>query len=171
MLRTRRYSPLHGLSVLAVAASMSLIMTGTSWAYAVSGVGGRIGFTDPDAYDPTGTLGVHAEMEQRGSALHLIPNLSYWNSDRVSNVQPNVDMYYHFERDNRTSPYLGGGLGLNFRHNDRLDRSNTDVGVNAIAGVSIPDRGAPRRYYVEGRYTASEVNQISLLTGITFGTR
>src|SRR5690349_16809689 len=118
MRRIRRNSP---LSLLLFGAMLILITTGTSWAYDVAGVGGRVGFTDPDAYDPTTTLGVHAEFEQRGSALHLIPNLSYWNSDRVSNVQPNVDMYYHFQPDNRTSPYLGGGLGLNFRHNDRLD--------------------------------------------------
>ena len=168
MRRTRRYSP---LSMLMFAAMLTLVTTGPSWAFGVSGVGGRVGYTDPDVYDPTTTLGVHAELEQSGSALHLIPNLSFWNSDRVSNVQPNMDMYYHFQPDNRTSPYLGGGLGLNFRHNDRLDRSNTDVGVNVIGGLSIPDQNAARRYYIEGRYTASEVNQVSLLTGITFGTR
>jgi hypothetical protein len=171
MLRTRRNSPLHWLSMLLLPAAMTLAMASSSWAFDVAGVGGRIGVTDPDALDPTPSLGVHAEMEQRGSQLHLMPNLSYWNSDRVSNVNPNLDMYYHFERDNHPSPYLGGGLGLNFRHNDRVDRSQTDVGVNVIGGMSFPDRSTARRYYLEGRYTASEMNQISLMTGITFGTR
>jgi hypothetical protein len=157
--------------MLLLAAVTTLAMAGSSWAFDVSGVGGRIGVTDPDALDPTPSLGVHAEVEQRGSQLHLMPNLAYWNVDRVSNVNPNFDMYYHFEREHRVSPYLGGGLGLNFRHNDRVDRSQTDLGVNMIGGVSIPDRNAARRYYVEGRYTASDMNQISLLTGITFGTR
>jgi hypothetical protein len=157
--------------MLLLPAATTLALVSTSWAFDVSGVGGRIGVTDPDALDPTASLGVHAEVEQRGSQLHLMPNLAYWNVDRVSNVQPNLDMYYHFAHDNQMSPYLGGGLGLNFRHNDRIDHSQTDVGVNAIAGLSFPDRNAARRYYLEGRYTASEMNQISLLTGITFGTR
>lgn len=171
MLRTRRNSPLHWLSLLLLPAAATCMLTGTSMAFDVSGVGGRLGVTDPDALDPTASLGVHAEVEKRGSRLHLMPNLAYWNVDRVSNVNPNFDMYYHFERDNRISPYLGGGLGLNFRHNDRVDQSDTNVGVNVIGGLSFPDRDAARRYYLEGRYTASEMNQISLLTGITFGTR
>ena len=171
MRHTRWSLPSHRLAAVLFGATLILLMTGSSWAFGLSGVGGRIGVTDPDAMDPTPMLGVHAEVEQSGSAVHLLPNLSYWNSDRVSNVQPNMDMYYHFERNGRTSPYLGGGLGLNFRHNERLDRSRTDVGVNMIGGVSIPDRNAARRYYVEGRYTASDVNQVALLTGITFGTR
>ena len=171
MLRTRRNSPLHLSSMLFLSVMTTLVLAGSSQAFDVSGVGGRIGVTDPDALDPTPSLGIHAEVEQRGSQLHLIPNVSFWNVDRVSNVNPNVDMYYHFERDNRVSPYLGGGLGLNFRHNDRVDRSQTDLGVNVIGGLSIPGGASARRYYVEGRYTASDMSQVSLLTGITFGTR
>ena len=171
MLLTRRHSPLRKSWMLLIGMSMTLLLAQASWAFGVSGFGGKLGVTDPEAYDPTATLGVHVEMEQPGTALHLMPNLMYWNSDRVSNVQPNVDMYYHFQRDGRMSPYLGGGLGLNLRHNSRTDNSQSDVGVNVIGGLSIPDQFAARRYYVEGRFTASDVNQFALLTGITFGTR
>jgi len=171
MRHTRRFSSLYRVAVLLSGVTLGLLVTGTSWAYGVSGVGGRLGVTDPAAMDPTPILGVHAEMEQPGSALHLLPNLAFWNSDRVSTIQPNMDMYYHFEHSGRTSPYLGGGLGLNFRHDERQSRDRTDLGVNVIGGLSIPDRNAARRYYVKGRYTASDVNQVALLTGITFGTR
>ena len=169
MLRTRRYSPLHWLSMSLAAASMCLVITGTSLAMGVSGVGGRVGFTDPDAVDPTVTFGLHAELEQPGSRLHVVPNVHFWSSNGLSNVNPNLDLYYHFERDNMMSPYLGAGLGLNVLNGD--NDSSTDVGVNVLGGLSFPDASAARRYYIEGRYTASDVNQIALLTGITFGTR
>jgi hypothetical protein len=77
-----------------------------------------------------------------------------------------MDVTYHFRNEDRMTPYVGGGLGMNFVHNRRLDRGESDLGVNAIAGLRFPTSG--NRYFVEGRYTASDVDQVSLLTGITF---
>jgi hypothetical protein len=41
--------------------------------------------------------------------------------------------------------------------------------MNLMGGMRFP--GAANHYFLEGRYTASDVSQVSVLTGITFGAR
>jgi len=151
-----------------VAASLLLAMIATpKTAHAeISGVGGKLGYSNPENLDGTAALGVHAEIEKRGTRLHLLPNVMYWSVDGVRDVSPNVDVYYHFNPEGRVTPYLGGGMGLNFVHNDRSDRSNTDLGLNLLGGLRFP--GQSNHYFLEGRYTASDVSQVSVLTGVTF---
>jgi hypothetical protein len=57
---------------------------------------------------------------------------------------------------------------VNFIRNERLDRSSTDLGMNVIGGLRFP--GAANNYFVESRFTASDINQIAVLGGITFHT-
>jgi len=171
MLRSRLSRVARGLAILALGTTLGLTLASSAHAYRVSGAGGKFGFADPDRYDPTLMLGLHLELEQRGSHLHMVPNLLYWNTDRVSNAQPNLDLYYHFEPAREITPYLGGGVGLNFWRDDRAHDGHTDIGVNLLAGFSFPDRSALRRYYLEGRLTASEIRQFAMLAGVTFGSR
>jgi len=135
-------------------------------AYDFSGAGGKLGYANPEDLDGTAMLGVHAELEQHGTRVHLLPNIMYWNVNRVRDVNPNFDVYYHFHREGRMSPYLGGGLGLNFVRYDRTDRSDTDLGMNLLGGLRFP--GTSNHYFLEGRYTASYIPQVSLLGGVTF---
>ncbi len=152
---------------LAVAlATAALALPGTARAV---GLGGTLGYSSPEDLDGTAALGIHAEIERSGTHLHLLPNLRHWTVDGVRDVNPNFDVSYHFMPENRWTPYVGGGLGLNFVRRNRLDESNTDVGLNLMGGVRFPS--SSRHYILEGRYTASDVNQVSLLTGVTFGAR
>ena len=112
---------------------------------------------------------MHAEFEQHGTQLHLLPNLMYWNEDRMRDVSPNLDVYYHFNREGRVTPYFGGGLGLHFIRDERGDRGGTDVGMNLLGGLRFP--GAGNHYFLEGRYTATELSQFAVLGGVTFHTR
>jgi hypothetical protein len=125
-----------------------------------------LGFTTPEHEDGTMTLGGHVEMEESGTRLHLLPNLMYWKVDRLSDLNPNFDVTYHFGREGQTTPYLGGGLGLNWMHSERTDRSNAELGANLIGGFRFP--GVSNRYFLEGRWTASEVSQVAVLGGISF---
>src|SRR5262249_8225609 len=111
----------------------------------------------------------HVELEQSGTRVHLMPNLMYWHVNRESDVNPNFDAYYHFGQEGEVSPYLGAGLGLNMMNNTATDRSRTDLGANLLGGVRFP--GGANHYFVEGRYTASDVPQVAVLGGITFHTR
>jgi hypothetical protein len=138
-------------------------------AYGLSGVGGSLGYASPENYDGTASLGVHAVLEKPGSKLHMDPNMRYWNVNGVSDLAPNMDLTWHFRPESHWTPYVGGGMGVNFVHQRALDRSDTDLGVNAIAGVRFPS--AANRVFLEGRYTASDINQVSLQTGITFHAR
>ena len=160
---------LHITSSLVAAVTLMLALTAVprrASAFALEGVGGKLGYESAQDLDGTAELGLHAELDQPGTRVHLLPNVTYWNVDGVRDLSPNMDAYYHFNPAGRVTPYLGGGLGLNFVHRDRgLD--STDLGMNVIGGLRFP--GTQNHYFLEGRYTASDVGQVSVLTGITFG--
>ena len=137
--------------------------------YDLTGVGGSLGYATPQDLDGTAALGVHAVLEQNGTRLHLDPNMHYWNVDGIRDVTPNMDVTYHFGAERRPTPYVGGGLGVHFLHDRRSDRDESDLGVNAIAGLRFPTSAG--RCFLEGRFTASDVNQVAVATGITFSTR
>lgn len=158
------------VATLATAALAAVLLAPTgAHAYGFSGAGGKLGYANPEHLDGTASVSVHAEFEQPESRLHLLPNLGYWNVDRVSDVNPNMDVYYHFVREGKVTPYVGGGVGLNIVHRDRVDDTSTDLGMNLMGGLRFP--GRTNHVFVEGRYTASDISQVSLLTGITFHSR
>ena len=139
-----------------------------SLAYDMTGAGGKLGFISPEDLDGTVMVGGHLEFEQGASRFHLMPNLMYWRVDRTSDVNPNFDVYYHFNTQSQTTPYVGGGLGLNVTNSDLPDRTNTALGANVIGGLRFP--GGSNHYFLEGRFTASDVSQLALVGGITFNT-
>ncbi|HEY6866656.1 MAG TPA: outer membrane beta-barrel protein [Candidatus Eisenbacteria bacterium] len=160
---------IHGRMLLAAGLLLAGLCAApsTGLAYDMTGAGGKLGIISPEDLDNTVMIGGHLEFEN-DSRFHLVPNLMYWRVDRTSDVNPNFDVYYHFNSQDRTSPYLGGGLGLNVTNSDLPDRSNTSLGANVIGGVRFP--GASNHYFVEGRFTASDVSQVAVVGGITFNT-
>ena len=135
-------------------------------AFGLTGFGGKLGFVSPEAVDGTLTVGAHLEFERYGSRLHLVPGLMYWKSNNLSDLAANADLYYHFSPEGTMTPYVGAGLGLNFVSDDRSNGSSTDLGANVFGGIRIP--ASNLHYFLEGRYTASEISQFALLGGITF---
>jgi hypothetical protein len=140
-----------------------------SGAFGLSGVGFRGGFADPENLDGTLTIGGHMEFEERGTRLHIQPNLLYWNSGRVSDVNPNFDLYYHFGPSGDVSPYLGAGFGVHFVSIDlpqNASADETDAGLNLFGGVQFPGRTA--RFFIEGRAGLTEWDTTSITGGVTF---
>ena len=135
-------------------------------AYEVSGVGGSGGFISPESRDATGTLGMHAELEQRGTKVHLVPGVMYWGSDRRTDFNPNMDVLYHVRKEDRLTPYVGAGLGVHMRGGPLPADDATDLGMNLMGGVRFPGKTA--RIFVEGRHTVSDVSQTAVLAGATF---
>ena len=154
--------------ILAVLSFATLVATAPAPAlgagYGVTGFGGKIGYTTPENLDGTTIVTGHAELERAGSALHLLPSLSYWNTNGVSDVNPNLDVYYHFAPEGQATPYVGGGFGLNLYDRER-GGSETHPGINLIAGLRIP--GPSSHYFVESRYMASDRTQFSVVGGVT----
>jgi len=161
-----------GILARVSASCVVLFLAGACWAptsraLGLSGAGGKVGYTNPENLDGTMMVGGHVELEERGSQFHVVPNLMYWKVDRVSDVNPNLDVYYHFQPQRKTSPYLGGGIGVDVRNSEITDRSETALNANVIGGFRFPN--ANNAYFVEGRYKASETSQVALVGGITFG--
>jgi Outer membrane protein beta-barrel domain len=135
-------------------------------AFGLTGFGGKLGYLTPEDLDGTMVVGAHLEFEQHDSRLHFIPSLMYWKANNLSDASANADFYYHFVREGLIAPYLGAGLGVNFFNNDGSNQSDTKLGANLFGGVRLPAPG--HHYFFEGRYTASDVSQFSVLGGITF---
>jgi hypothetical protein len=135
-------------------------------AFSLTGFGGKLGFMSPENRDGTLAVGAHLEFEESGSRVHLIPNVMYWKAENLSDLSANADLYYHFIREGQVTPYVGAGLGLNSFRNDSSNQSDMKLGLNMIGGLRFP---APAvHYFLEARYTASNISQFALLGGVTF---
>jgi hypothetical protein len=133
-------------------------------AFGMTGFGGKIGYLSPENADGTVVVGGHLEFEQAGTQLHLIPSVMYWSTDGVSDLSVNADAYYHFYREGLMTPYVGAGLGLNALNFDGGGSSN-DLGANLIGGLRMPGQAA--HFFMEARYTISDISQFGVLGGIT----
>lgn len=152
--------------ILAGLALVSSFNASPSHAFGVSGGGGRVGFLSPDVGDGGVALGAHIEFEQAGSQWHLQPNILYWNGNPLSGFDANLDAFYHFGAEMRTTPYLGGGVGLSIVDVPGTGGSSSDPAGNMFGGVRFP--AGKNHLFLEGRYTFSEVNQASITFGATF---
>lgn len=149
---------------LCLAAVMSAPVPAQAFGFA--GWGGKLGYINPEDLEGTLTVGAHLEFAQSGSRLHLLPSVMYWNTNGLSDFSANGDLYYHFVPEGLVTPYVGAGLGLQFVDGEGSGRAETDVGANLFGGVKFPSPVA--NYFLEGRYTASDISQFAILGGITF---
>jgi Outer membrane protein beta-barrel domain len=137
-------------------------------AFGMSGVGGKLGLLTPENGNGTMAISGHLEFEEPGTAWHVLPSVMYWNEGGVSSLSANGDVYYHFRPEGMTTPYLGAGLGINRFDFEGTSGSNTELGLNLFGGVRFPM--GTNHLFVEGRYTASDISQTSVLGGVTFHT-
>jgi len=71
------------------------------------------------------------------------------------------------------SPYLGGGLGVNFKSFDNGDNkdsendSETDIGVNLLRGIErVISKGD--RFFVEAKFSLNDAPDAKVTVGWTF---
>jgi len=145
-----------GLAVLAL-----VLAPLPAHAFGLSGVAAKVGGENPEHADGSVLVGGHLEFEKAGTRFHLQPGLMYWSSNGLSDVNPNLDVMYHFARPGRVSPYVGAGAGMHFYNND-----NSDLGANLFGGFLIPSNAM--RLFVEGRYVATDRSQTQITGGVTF---
>lgn len=161
--------PLRAKHMLAAAALFALAaaLAPMAHAYGLSGVGFKLGATQPEDLDQALTMGVHLEFEQPGSRLHLLPGVMWWSEDGITDVNPNVDMYYHFAPEGTVTPYLGAGLGVHMLE-FRGGGSDSQLGLNLFGGVRVPMSAS--HLFLEARYSAAETSQFGVMGGVTFHT-
>ena len=146
------------------------------------GIGGSIGFVDPENVSSAVDLGLHVDAGQIVHNVHLIPSVSYWNvgtdvgayhadvKDFAINTDVNVDFPL---QGGRLTPYLGGGLGLNFLSFDSnapnsFSSNETKLGINVLGGMRN-DVMPNLAIFGELRYSfVSDANQLKILGGFTY---
>ncbi len=157
---------LRSLARLGPLVVLLIVSPAASRAFDLAGPGGKVGLLDPEGSDGAPAVSVHLEFDQPGTAWHLMPSVLFWDSDRMTGLSTNLDMYYHFVFEGAATPYAGAGVGINHFDPDGPGGDSTRLGLNLFGGIRFPTRAG--RLFVEGRYTASRFSQISLLGGVTF---
>lgn len=146
------------------------------------GLGGTIGFVDPEDASSALLLGLHVDAGQIVRNVHLIPSMQYWSvgtdvgvytadtSDLAFAADVNVDFPL---QGRRITPYLGGGLGVNFLSFDSTvpgveSTDHTKLGLNILGGFRN-DIMPNLALFGDVRYSfVSDANQLKILGGFTY---
>jgi hypothetical protein len=136
----------------------------------VTAFGPRFGASiDPDQL----VLGGQLSLQEFAPNWSFDPNLELGFGDNATVIAFNLDAYYHLRLSGSDwRPYLGGGLGVNFiswdSHPDTHDRSDTEVGLNLVAGFSIP-AGSGDHWFTELRFGINDIPTLKIIGGFNFG--
>jgi len=146
------------------------------------GLGGSLGLVDPEDASSALLIGLHVDAGQIVRNVHLIPNMQYWSvgtdvgaysadlKDLAFAADVNVDFPL---QGGRFTPYLGGGLGLNFLSFDTTvpgvgSSNDTKLGLNVLGGMRN-DVMPNLALFGELRYSfVSNANQLKILGGFTY---
>lgn len=130
------------------------------------GWGPRLGLTiDPDQFH----VGAHLDFGNFARHVRFQPNIELGFGDNLTLVATNFEAAYRFRENwDVWTPYLGGGLGLNFASYDGPgDNSNTDIGINFMGGV---ERGLSNgdRFFTEVKLGVVDSPDVKVTVGWTF---
>lgn len=133
------------------------------------GWGPRLGVSiDPDQVH----FGVHMDFGDVARQLRFQPNFELGIGDDVTLGALNLlEFDYRFNsRWEAWSPYLGGGLGVNFFGTEGRglrDHAETDVGVNALFGLERGLSGGDR-FFSEAKVGLTSSPDLKITLGWTF---
>ena len=166
MSHTTRSFPAAGRTALALAVLLAAGL-GAAPAAADTDFGVRGGlYSDAEG----GFLGVELLTDLTGRWF-LNPNAEYVFVDDGDLWTLNLDAHYDLPLQAPTDVWVGGGLAVIFADDDRPGRgdddSETDIGVNLLAGVGFLRREAIRPY-VQGKVVLSDETEAVLAVGVRF---
>lgn len=134
--------------------------------------GARAGFTaDPDQIH----FGLHCKVLEMSPGFFFLPNIEVGLGDDATLYALNGELVYSFAEPEwrRWRPYAGGGLGINIIEYDvddappGFDDSRTDVGLNALVGVSkILNIG--HEFFAELKLGIEDSPDFKLTLGLSF---
>ncbi|MFN0150965.1 MAG: hypothetical protein ACKVU1_09700 [bacterium] len=131
------------------------------------GWGPRVGVTvDPDQLH----FGLHTDFGNFGRHVRFQPNVEVGLGDDLTLIAVNFEAAYRFSSKwDVWSPYLGGGLGVNFVRVERRfgDDTDSDVGVSILGGI---ERGlsSGSRFFSELKLGLSDSPDAKITFGWTF---
>lgn len=133
------------------------------------GWGPRLGLTfSPDQFH----FGAHTDFGAFAPRVRFQPNVEVGLGDNLTLVTLNFEAAYRFrETWDVWSPYLGGGLGLNFASYDSEgldDDTSTDLGVSVLGGIE-KGLSSGDRFFVETKLgLVDESPDVKVTVGWTF---
>jgi hypothetical protein len=136
----------------------------------VTTFGPRVGASiDPDQL----VVGGQLSLKEFAPNWSFDPNLELGFGDYATVIAFNLDAYYHLRLSGSDwRPYLGGGLGVNFYSWDAPpgvhDSSDTEVGLNLVAGFNIP-AGSGDHWFTELRFGVGDIPTLKIIGGFNFG--
>ncbi|MDZ4805278.1 MAG: hypothetical protein SGI90_10495 [Candidatus Eisenbacteria bacterium] len=133
------------------------------------GWGPRVGLTfEPDQVH----VGAHMDFGNFAHHVRFQPNIEVGFGSDVTLVTANADVAYRFSENwDVWTPYLGGGVGLNFYSagDDGLGNdTSTDLGLSVLGGI---DKGLSNgdRFFLETKLGLTDTSPDVMLTvGWTF---
>lgn len=130
-----------------------------------NGVGGRLGYFDPEALSGTVGIGAHANLGEIIKNLTLLPTVEYWGKSGLSQWSLAADARYHYSAS-EVNPFVGFGLGLYFTDAKNFGGS-TDLGLDLLGGIDVPV-GENLTFSGEIKFVVTEVNSIRISGGLTY---
>lgn len=131
------------------------------------GWGPRVGVTiDPDQFH----FGAHLDFGNFARHVRFQPNFELGLGNDITFGALNFEASYRFsETWDVWSPYLGGGLGLNFVSADDGfgDDTNTDIGVNVLGGLE-KGLSSGDRFFAEVKLGLVDSPDAKITAGWTF---
>jgi hypothetical protein len=131
--------------------------------------GPRLGFSsNPDQFVAGGQL----DFRDIAENLSISPNLEFGFGDNFTWTALNADLKYRFDvRGANWTPYMGGGLSMNFwSYSAPLglpDGSGTEMGANLIFGAAVPTRSGSR-FFTEARIGLGDIPDLKVMAGWNF---
>ncbi|HET9235178.1 MAG TPA: hypothetical protein VFP10_13665 [Candidatus Eisenbacteria bacterium] len=155
--------PSRFLLVVAATTFLGALTADRAWAaFTYSTFGAKAGFIVPEERNESFALGVHVQLGKPRTNFLMLPGIMYWSSGGLSDLNANFDAYYSLSVGTSVVPFIGAGIGL---HLLRFENTNLNLGTNLFGGIRIPAPGMD--WFVEGRYTSTEVSQLGVLVGLT----
>lgn len=163
----RNYRILLIAAVMAVALAPAIAQADSDSDIGFRGWGPRGGLSvNPDQF----YVGAHLDFGNFARHVRFQPNVELGLGEDVNLFTVNAEAAYRFsETWDVWTPYLGGGLGMNFKSFEHGggDDSETDLGVNLLGGIEKGlDNGD--RFFVEGKLSLNDVPDVKIGVGWTF---
>jgi len=149
-------SRLQAALTFALAALFSF--AGSAPALANSNIGFRTGLAlSPDMF----IAGIHFRTNPLNENLYFVPSVEGGVGDATM-VAGNADLQYQFKTKSKLRPYAGGGLTLNWFHDDGEDE--TDVGGSILGGISLGETSFGSMF-LEGKLGLGNVPDVKIVVG------
>jgi hypothetical protein len=158
-------------AALALALSPALALAGPDTDVGFRGWGPRVGLSlDPDQVH----FGAHLDFGNFARHVRFQPNVEMGFGEHTRLFTVNAEAAYRFRSNwDVWTPYLGGGLGVNFKSYDKdFDNrghtsSDTDLGVNLLGGIEKGLSGGDR-FFIEAKFSLNDVPDVKITVGWTF---